>query len=246
MKLLLLLIPLVLFSQKISEKFDAFTKVEIDLNANTVIEFGDEHSLEIDGREKFLKKINFEVKGDKLIIEMERNKGLFSFFNSYDEDEINIKIVIKKLEVLKLNGAGKTRIDEFDTDRAKIIISGANDLFTGGRIDQFEMDVRGASETDLKELICQDFYLDIKGAGDISLTGKTDTFKVDVKGAGDVKGLRFTTNYLYAKIMGAGDIRVTVEEEIEASIFGAGTITYKGNPKRIKDKIFGAGEIEKY
>lgn len=244
--LLILILSTLIYTQDISEKTDVFTKVDIDLNANTYIEFGEEHSIEISGKPKLIEKIVFDISGEKLTIEMKRNKGFFSFLDNYEEKAVKIKIVMKKMDYLKLNGAGKTDIDEFDSEKVKIVINGANDLFAGGRIDFFDLDVHGASEAELTGLICEEFNLDIKGAGDLTISGKTDIFEIDVKGAGDVNGFNFITNILDAKIMGAGDIQVTVEDEIDASIFGAGNITYKGNPKRIRDKVFGAGEIEKY
>ena len=242
----ILLLPVLLFCQRIEENTELFTRIEVDLNARTSIEFGNKHYIEIDGRQKLLKKIKHSVRNGKLVIEMERKRGFFNLFNSNNEDEVQVRIVLKKLEYLKLNGSGKTDIDEFDTDETTIIINGANDLTTSGRIDNFEMKIHGASDVILDELICKDFVLDVKGAGDLKISGETKNFEVEVKGAGDVKAYNFTTQSLDAKIMGAGDIRITVTEEIIASIFGAGSITYKGNPTRIKDKIFGAGEIEQY
>ena len=244
--LLLLLLTTFIYSQDISEKTEPFTKVDIDLNANTFIEFGETHSIKITGKSKLLRRIEYNINNGKLTIEMKRERGFFSFFNKYDERAVKIVIIMEKMEFLKLNGAGKTDIDEFDADKVRIVINGANDLISGGRIDFLDLDIHGASETEFTGLICEEFTLDIKGAGDLKLSGRTNLFEIDVKGAGDVNGFNFITTILDAKIMGAGDIKLTVTEEIDASIFGAGNITYKGNPARVKDKIFGAGEIEKY
>jgi len=244
--IILFCIPFIFFSQGIEEKLKPFTEVQLDIDAITYIEFGNEHSVQIDGRKKALKKIDIEVRGGTLVIEKKRSEGFFSFFNSTDAKDIKIKIIMKKLNYLELNGSGETNIEDITNEETTLVINGANDVFTGGSIDRLKIDIKGAGNVELENLFTKQFDLDIKGAGDLYVSGSTEEFDIHIKGAGDVKAYSFKTRILRSKIYGAGDVRIFVEEEIDASIYGAGSITYKGNPKRINDKIYGAGEIQKY
>ena len=85
----------------------------------------------------------------------------------------------------------------------------------------------------------------LSGSGDINLSGRTTDFTVSVSGSGDIKAYDLEADFVRATVSGSADIRVTANQSIDARVSGSGDIHYRGNPKKIKSKASGSGDITK-
>ena len=132
--ILFLLISTLAFSQIVEKNTREFTKIDIALDAVTKISFGDEHSFEIKGDERDLERIQYGIRGDKLYIEMEDSRG-WNWFKKRQRDEVEVRIVIKRLEDLDISGTGEAMVAEMDQVDLKVDVSGTVDFETSGRID---------------------------------------------------------------------------------------------------------------
>ena len=90
-----------------------------------------------------------------------------------------------------------------------------------------------------------DLKLESTGASDITVDGSVTNLEVNFTGAGhlDAKSLQAQTSDI--TLVGASDADVTVTDTLKASITGAGSLTYSGNPKSVEQNITGAGTIQK-
>jgi hypothetical protein len=102
-------------------------------------------------------------------------------------------------------------------------LSGSGDINVDGKVDGLD--------------------LDISGAGDINASVMTDSLKVEISGAGEAQLDQLSARDAQVDISGAGDVSLRVTNFLNASISGAGDISYAGNPRRLIKKVSGDGTI---
>jgi hypothetical protein len=81
------------------------------------------------------------------------------------------------------------------------------------------------------------------GASEVTLDGSVLILEADLTGASKLKANSLKTNSASISLVGASDAHVNVTGDLKASITGAGSLTYSGNPSSIDKKITGAGTI---
>ena len=103
--------------------------------------------------------------------------------------------------------------------------------------------INGAGDTAITGVKGEQLALEVNGAGDLTASGETGTLDAHIKGAGDMDLLQLAARDARVSINGAGDLRVRARGALEATINGAGSISYAGSPQQVKTKINGAGSI---
>lgn len=131
------------------------------------------------------------------------------------------------------------KLDYFD-------LSGAVDVYADDVIEseRLTIDASGASEMEL-ELDVRTLDIDVSGASDLVLSGKATRLSFEGSGASSLKAGELETENCYIDISGAGDAWVHASNEIKASVSGAGSIRYSGNPVKIKTSVSGAGSVKR-
>ena len=84
--------------------------------------------------------------------------------------------------------------------------------------------------------------IDLNGAGSIELQGAVSELTVLCSGAGNILASDLTAKVGVVKLSGSCSVKVRVEEDLNASVTGAGEIIYWGNPN-ITQNITGTGSI---
>lgn len=233
------------FAQEVKESdLREFSRVKINIAAQTKIKFGDKHAIEIRGPEKQIQDIEFDVNGRTLTIENKRDRR-WGFWDA-DERDVKVLITLKRLTEITLNGSGDCEIEKVDVEEFIADLNGSADLYMGGKIKLLEVSLDGSGDIELDDLESNRVDISINGSGDVEMSGSASSVDVRINGSGDVKAFDMQTKQLTAKIFGSGDIRMTVVDEIKASIFGSGDITYKGNPSRVKESSLGSGNVRRY
>lgn len=104
--------------------------------------------------------------------------------------------------------------------------------------------IRGAGDAELSGIKGAQLLLEIDGAGDLRASGETGMLEAHIKGAGDMDLSQLAARDARVSINGAGDLSVRASGALEATINGAGSIRYAGNPQPVKTRINGAGTIK--
>ncbi len=184
---------------------------------------GDEGELTLKGESNLLEYIKTEVKNGKLIVKVEKGVNLKpSNWNS----GIYITVPVETINSVTLSGSGdivgKTTLksDNFDTR-----ISGSGDITLAIEAENVEAT--------------------LSGSGDINLEGRATNLDIQVSGSGDIKAYELEAEFATVQVSGSADVKVTVNQSIDARVSGSGDISYRGNPKKIKSKSSGAGDISK-
>lgn len=184
---------------------------------------GNEGELTLKGESNLLEYIKTEVKNGKLIVKVEKGVNLKpSNWNS----GIYITVPVETINSVTLSGSGdivgKTTLksDNFDTR-----ISGSGDITLAIEAENVEAT--------------------LSGSGDINLEGRATNLDIQVSGSGDIKAYELEAEFATVQVSGSADVKVTVNQSIDARVSGSGDISYRGNPKKIKSKSSGAGDISK-
>ncbi len=206
----------------VAREVKSFHSISISSAIDLYISQGGEEALAVSSSDPaFIPSIKTIVKDGTLKIWVE-NK------NNWGNNNKNSKVYVsfKQLDGLSISGACDVFIvDQINTKKLKIDISGASNLKGNVVIDELVMDQSGAS--------------------DVSLTGTIKTLQIKSSGASDFKGFEVAINYCNAKISGASDFKITVNKEITGTVSGASTVHLKGNGDYSELKASGASSIKK-
>lgn len=102
----------------------------------------------------------------------------------------------------------------------------------------------GACRGSVKGITGKTFALDASGASSFDLAGTVDRLRVDVSGSGTVRARGLVAASARASVSGAGDVELTATSQLDASVSGAGSIDYWGNPGSVQRSVSGAGSID--
>lgn len=87
------------------------------------------------------------------------------------------------------------------------------------------------------------FSVEMSGAGRLTCTGQTKSFKVELSGAGKVAADDLKSQNVQVDCSGAGRLEVHASESLTATVSGAGSVIYSGNPKTVKKEVSGVGSV---
>jgi hypothetical protein len=107
-------------------------------------------------------------------------------------------------------------------------------------------DVRmhGAVSLTASKLSGDDLKLESNGASSIRVDGSVTNLEAELSGAGTLNAKSLQTQTAKVSLSGACYADVTVSEKLDASISGAGVLTYGGNPKSVEKNVGGVGRIQ--
>jgi hypothetical protein len=126
-----------------------------------------------------------------------------------------------------------------------IELSGAGSMqsetpLTGGSL---RMRISGAGDIDA-QVDVQELELEVSGAGECRLSGAARNVQFRASGAGDLDALRLRSENSTIRISGAGNAKVYVTGRLDATISGAGSVRYAGQPESVQQDVSGAGSIK--
>ena len=102
----------------------------------------------------------------------------------------------------------------------------------------------GAIELTTGDLTGDDLKLESNGASSINVKGAVTNLEANLSGASKLIAKSLQTRTATVSLNGASYAEVTVTDTLNASISGAGVLTYSGNPKSVEKNISGVGRIE--
>ena len=193
----------------------SFDRVKMDGSMEILLIPDSIYSVDLFGQENILDRIETEVVGDQLRINMD---GCITKFK-----DVRAEVHAPIFRGLTIKGSGNATSQEtLETDVFDLFIDGSGDVTL-------------AIETD-------DMDTDINGSGDVTLTGSATNQSIQIRGSGKMQAFDFDTEASTVRVNGSGDIRLRTNNTLDVTIDGAGNIYYKGFPTITKD-INGSGNL---
>jgi len=107
-----------------------------------------------------------------------------------------------------------------------------------------DVQLTGGISFKASQITGQDLKLESTGASEISVDGSVTNLEVNLTGASKLNAKSLQTQNATLSLIGASEADVTVTDSLKASVTGAGSLTYSGNPKSVEKNITGAGTIQ--
>ena len=131
---------------------------------------------------------------------------------------------MKDVKALKVNGNGK--------------IIGENSIASS----DLTLGIAGAGEINV-DIKGKEVKTNISGSGNIELKGYATENQVNLSGSGSLLSFGCELESAEVVVSGAGSCEINVSSELEARVFGSGSIKHKGDTKNVVKKEYGRGEV---
>ena len=131
-----------------------------------------------------------------------------------------------------------------DSHLKQVDIKGSADIYSEKNLETKALNVGIYGSGDARLAVdVSSLALEVVGSGDIRVSGRAKNLSIDISGSGDVEVPKLKAEKAVIKVNGSGDVSAYVTEDVDVSIAGAGDVTVKGNPKKVKQKINGSGGV---
>lgn len=241
---------------------DNFTKISFGFPGKLYLKQGSPQKVELEGDKDVLEEVETEVDGSRLKIGRE---GKWSNWN-FGDAKITVYITVPNIDGVSVSGSGdiigESKINTNDIDLnvsgsgslsldveangdVDANVSGSGNMDLKGHFESFESDVSGSGKVTLSATIDNTADFGISGSGKIEARGSADMVKTQISGSGKVLAADLQTNRCDIRISGSGDVEINVKNELDANISGSGSVSYKGNPKKINSHASGSGKVRK-
>lgn len=210
-------------AQKTEIRVDDFSELTFGTSGVLYLSQGSETKVVVEADEDVLEKIEFDQRGDRLVI---RNRNDRGWNRGWGRSELKVYVTMQTIEAITLSGSGP--------------IIGENRLET----EDLEVKLSGSGSMEL-EVASRDLVIGISGSGSIEMEGAGEDVSARISGSGKIRADDLEVKSLDARISGSGSIYMSVEDEIEASISGSGNVYYRGDPDRVINSSSGSGKIRR-
>jgi hypothetical protein len=259
---LLLSTSLLIAQQREVRNVENFTKISFGFPGKLYLKQGSPQKVELEGDKDILEEVETEVDGGRLRIGKE---GKWFKWDS-DDAKITVYITVPNIEAVSVSGSGdiigesKIRTDDLNLNVSgsgslsldveangdvEADVSGSGDMDLKGHFQSFESDVSGSGKVILSAIIDNTADFGISGSGRIEASGSADNVKTAISGSGKVLAANLETNRCDIRISGSGDVEINVKNELDANISGSGSVSYRGNPKKVNSHASGSGKVRK-
>ena len=202
-----------------TRKVESFHAVEVSYPAQVFISQGGAESLKIEADDNILPGLQTRVRNNRLEIFYKVEEGRAV----RPTKPVRITIVVRDLDEVDFESAGKLDIEGIKTDSLDVSVSGAGDL-------------------KLKDIAVKNLSVNLSGAGSMAASGTADDLSLNISGFGSFNGKELHGKTADVDLSGAGSATVWVDERLDAGISGAGSINYYGSPA-VSKNISGVGGV---
>ncbi|MEM6525694.1 MAG: head GIN domain-containing protein [Bacteroidota bacterium] len=239
LRIIILYIPVILISNRLNAGPELTTKT-LDLpsfhsvyvnSAYTVyIKQTNKQEVNVEALTEIFEISEFKVEDGILHVNIKRkpnsnNKSLWAKIDDIKiSPTLNLRISMKDVKELRVNGNGK--------------IIGENSVAS----PVLNLGVAGSGSLNI-DIKGKEVKTNISGSGNVELKGYATENKIDMSGSGSL--LAFNCELESAKVVVSGDgsCEINVSDNLEAKVYGSGTVKHKGTTKKVVKKEYGRGEI---
>jgi len=262
---ILLIVGTAVFAQnRETRSVETFTKLSFRVPGKLYLKQGSVQKVELEGPADILKEVETSVSGAKLSIERE---GRWMDWNSWkDSDKITVYVTMKDVEGisvsgsgdligegkfttsdlnLNVSGSGSLDVEVIASGNVEGNVSGSGNLNMKGSSNNFESKVSGSGRVNLSVSVRGLSDFSVSGSGRIQAEGTSREVKTSISGSGKVLASGLEADKCEVRISGSGDVEINVKSDLDATISGSGSVSYKGNPGHVNSHASGSGKVRK-
>ncbi|HJZ40530.1 MAG TPA: head GIN domain-containing protein [Bacteroidales bacterium] len=215
---------------------DPFEEIQVNGDFEVQIDTGQVISARVEADDNLMGLVVTHVTGNRLIIET-RNGDCIR-----PSRPIEITVTVPSLHTIKLNGSGYVYSYGLSSEELEVRLSGSGQITchnVESTIATFELEGSGSITG---SLITGNLTALVEGSGDIRLSGSSVNSDLKILGSGRINANQVNTDVCLAYISGSGIIETFVNNALDVTIIGSGTVYYEGNPS-VESYISGSGKV---
>lgn len=201
-----------------SKNLSPFDEIILSGNVSALLVEGEEESIDIKNDRD---RLDFYVDGKSLKV---KATDLVKFNNT---PTIKVVITYKKLRGLKVRAGASANTDN------PIIGDKLELRFSSG----------GSGEIEVEQ---NSLEIGVSEGGNLKLRGTTDWQDIKVATGGTLSAYKLTASNSIIKANTGGSAKITTTESIDARANTGGSITYKGDPKKVQEKDGLSGSVKSW
>lgn len=209
-----------------------FKSIYVNSNYTVMLKQTNKQEVSVEALTEIYELTEIKVENGVLMINVERkpestNKSIWA---KIDDIKMNptmkLYVSMKNISELQVNGGGKILSENsIAADYISLSVAGTGSM---------DVDIKGNT-----------VKADISGSGNLTLRGYGTSLDLTMSGTGNLKGFDCPMESAKAKISGAGIAEINVSSNLEAYVYGTGSVKHKGNTKTVTKKVYGAGTIDR-
>ncbi len=209
-----------------------FKSIYVNSNYTVYLKQTNKQEVSVEALTEIYELTEIKVENGVLMVNVERkpettNKSIWS---KIDDIKMNptmkIYVSIKNINELQVNGGGKILSEN----------SIASDFLTLGVAGAGSMDVDIKGNTVKAE---------VSGTGSLTLRGYGTSLDAQLSGTGNFKAFDCPFETAKARLTGSGAAEINASTNVEAYVYGSGSVKIKGNTKTLTKKVYGTGAIDR-
>ncbi|HUP14734.1 MAG TPA: head GIN domain-containing protein [Acidimicrobiia bacterium] len=197
---------------------DAFRRLVVSHSFEVNVTVGDEPSLTLRVDDNLEASLNVGVTDDTVRIGLEPR-------TTVSNATLEADVTVTSLDAIEGSGAVDIHLGTMSGSTLELHLSGASEA--DGAVDFGSMNG------------------EISGASNVSLSGRVGTLDIEASGASDLSMLDLEVDVLTVRLSGASSAEVSVSDSIDASLSGASSLRYRGDPDVNTLDVSGASSIDK-
>ncbi|MBT8220994.1 MAG: DUF2807 domain-containing protein [Bacteroidia bacterium] len=165
------------------------------------------------------------------------------------EPHLEVDIVGSTLRIglsddINISGNATLRATLTTAELINVIASGASSCTTFDILDQdnFNLVLSGASQY-TGNLQLANLNAELSGASQVTISGNVSSAEINLSGASQIGGYFARIENLKTNFSGASSGRLTVNQTLDATLSGASTLEYKGDPQITNQDITGGSNL---
>lgn len=232
--------------------------VKLDTFFDLNIETGKEDSLSIKCEKNLLPYIATETDNGRLIINTRSGIKIKA------TRKVLLKLTVKRLNTIVLNGSGNINVANFRGNNISIIGRSSGSIETGkikadkinliqdgsgslrikrGECAEMKITLSSSGVINAGRVVCEQLNAHISSSGYVKINkGRTKEQYVSVTGSGSYMAIHFESFNSEVKLTSSGNAQVKAKSKLSASLTGTGNLYYKGKPF-IQQKCSGQGKV---
>jgi hypothetical protein len=204
---------------------EPFRRISVSGAAEVVLRKGPTEHVSVETPARGM-RIVAEVQGNTLdIVARDRRRWWSSLFGRGGNRIARITVTYRTLDALVMSGAVKVAASGLETPELRLVANGGSAVHIDGlKTGLLRVDGAGALKADL--------------------AGEATEQRISISGAGEYNAESLASSRASVDVSGVGRVIVRVERSLDASISGAGSIEYYGNPE-VKEHVSGVGRVRR-
>jgi len=163
-----------------TREISGVTSIELDGSADVEVAFGEAESLVIEAEDNLIPLIETKLENGKLTVGTKSNV-------SYSATRlVKVRVTLKSLEAVSLNGSGSISVQNLQGDTLKVDLDGSGNINISGTANRTDITLGGSGKINTEQLLAKSVKVSVGGSGDARVYA-SEQLDAELSGSGSIR-----------------------------------------------------------